>query len=300
MQIYLPIAEMSVNIFMILGLGVATGILSGMFGIGGGFLTTPFLMFIGVPPAVAVASSANQIAATSYSGFLAYWRKQLVDFKMGQFLVIGGSIGAFNGVALFSWLKAKGYVDLTISVSYVVFLGSIGAIMAIESYRSMRKNIIQPKPAKFAWFSRLPWQVYFPASKVQASGWLPIGIGFFVGIMVSILGIGGGFILIPALIYLLGMPTGIVIGTALFQTIFITAQVTFLQAITTQTVDIILALLLLSGSVVGAQFGSKIGGKIAAAKLRGLLATLVLAVAIKLGYGLVATPNNLYTIVVGG
>lgn len=300
MQIYLPIAELSVNIFLILGLGVVTGVLSGMFGVGGGFLITPFLMFIGVSPAVAVASSANQIIATSYSGFLAYWRKQTVDFKMGRFLLVGGSIGAFAGVALFSWLKTKGYVDLLISMSYVFFLGTIGGLMAIESFKSLKKSPTEQAPSKAAWFARLPWQVYFPASKVQASGWLPIGIGLFVGMMVSIMGVGGGFFLIPALIYLIGMPTGIVIGTSLFQIIFITAQVTFLQAITTQTVDIVLALLLLAGSVFGAQFGTKIGSKIAPAKLRALLAILVLSVALRLGYGLFATPSNLYTIVVGG
>lgn len=297
MQIYLPIAELSVNILLILGLGGATGVLSGLFGIGGGFLTTPLLMFIGVPAPVAVASSANQIVATSYSGFLAYLRKQSVDFKMGRLLIYGGSVGAFIGVGIFSWLRALGYLDLLISVSYVFFLGIIGALMALESFKSLKKNSPPPQPKESSWLARLPWQTYFPQTKIQASAWLPIGIGFFIGMMVSIMGIGGGFLLIPALIYLVGMPTSIVIGTSLFQTIFVTMQVTLLQAITTQTVDIILALLLLTGSVIGAQFGSRLGGKIAAVKLRAMLAALVLAVALRLAYGLFTTPANLYSIV---
>lgn len=297
MQIYLPIAEMSVNILLLLGLGGITGILSGMFGVGGGFLTTPFLMFIGISPAVAVASSANQIIGTSYSGFLAYFRKQLVDFKMGKYLLIGGMIGAGAGVAIFRWLKDIGYIDVLIAVSYVFFLGTVGALMGIESFKSLKKKTSPATTPSSGWQARLPLQTYFPHSKLQASILLPLGIGAFVGIMVSIMGVGGGFLLIPALIYLVGMPTSVVIGTSLFQIIFVTAQVTLLQAITTQTVDIILALILLLGSVVGAQFGSKIGSKIPAAKLRALLAILVLAVAARLAYGLFAMPANLYTIV---
>ena len=297
MQVYLPIAELSVNIFMVVGLGGITGILSGLFGVGGGFLITPFLMFIGVPPAVAVASSANQIVATSYSGFLAYLRKQSVDFKMGRHILIGGFTGAFAGVLIFKWLRTMGYVDLLISLSYVFFLGSIGLLMAAESLKSLRKGSAPSAVSTPAWTARLPLKADYPTSKVEASIFVPIGIGIFVGMMVSIMGVGGGFLMIPAMIYLIGMPTGIVIGTSLFIIIFITAQVTFMQSVLTQTVDIMLALLLLIGSVIGAQFGSKLGHTIPAVKLRALLALLVLGVAGKLAYSLFATPENLYTIV---
>ena len=297
MQIYLPIAELSVNIFMIIGLGGATGILSGLFGVGGGFLTTPLLIFIGVSPAVAVASSANQIVATSYSGFLAYLRKQNVDFKMGRYLLIGGTIGAFTGVLVFRWLKTIGYIDLIISLSYVFFLGAIGTLMAIESFRSLKKSTPSTDTSTPTWLAKLPMHIDFPASKVRVSMFLPIGIGLLAGMMVSIMGVGGGFLLIPAMIYLIGMQTSIVIGTSLFVIIFVTAQVTLSQSILTQTVDILLAVLLLLGSVVGAQIGSKIGTNVPAVKLRALLALLVLAVVLRLAYGLFATPDNLYTIV---
>ncbi len=299
MQIYLPIAELSVNIFAILGLGALTGVLSGMFGVGGGFLMTPFLIFIGVSPAVAVATSANQIIASSVSGFISYWRKQNVDFKMGWFLLIGGMGGSSLGVGLFTWLKSSGQIDVIISLCYVIFLGLIGSLMAIESYRSLagiprRRNRITEQAAR--WRDRLPWQTSFPRSKLQISALVPLSIGFFVGVMVSLMGIGGGFFLIPAMIYLIGMPGAVVVGTSLFQIIFITANVTLLQAITTHTVDIVLALLLLSGSVVGAQAGIKIGAKLPAEKLRMMLALLVLGVATRLAYGLLVPPENLYTI----
>lgn len=299
MQIYLPIAELSVNIFAVLGLGALTGVLSGMFGVGGGFLMTPFLIFIGVSPAVAVATSANQIIASSVSGFISYWRKQNVDFKMGWFLLIGGMGGSSLGVGLFSWLKQSGQIDVIISLCYVLFLGLIGSLMAIESYRTLagiprRRNRVSEHAAR--WRDRLPWQTPFPRSKLQISALVPLGIGFFVGVMVSLMGIGGGFFLIPAMIYLIGMPGAVVVGTSLFQIIFITANVTLLQAITTHTVDIVLALLLLSGSVVGAQAGIKIGAKLPAEKLRMMLALLVLGVAARLGYGLLVPPENLYTI----
>jgi uncharacterized protein len=297
MNIYLPIAEMSVNVFLILGLGAATGVLAGMFGIGGGFLLTPFLIFIGVPPSVSVATAANQIIASSVSGFAAHWRRGNVDFKMGWFLLIGGAVGSTLGVALFRWLKAGGFIDLIISVSYVMFLGIIGALMAGESIRAIlkvnKKTITESKPPLA---TRLPFKVEFPRSKLHISVLAPITIGFFVGVMVSLMGIGGGFFLIPAMIYILGMPTAVVIGTSLFQIIFITANVTLLQAISTQTVDILLALFLLAGSVVGAQFGSKWATKIPAEYLRALLAAMVLAIAIKLAFGLFAVPADIYSV----
>ncbi len=297
MNIYLPIAEMSVNIFVILGLGGITGILSGMFGVGGGFLMTPFLIFIGVPPTVSVATSANQIIASSLSGFLAHWRRDNVDFKMGGFLLAGGIIGSTLGVELFRWLRQVGQIDIIISVFYVLFLGAVGSMMASESIRSIL-GIVRPVPAnpKPKLTTRLPWQTHFPRSKLTISALLPIVIGLVIGIMVSLMGIGGGFFLIPAMIYILGMPTAAVIGTSLFQMIFITANVTFLQAVTTQTVDILLAVLLLTGSVFGAQFGTKVGSKIPAAYLRALLAMIVLIVAMKLAVGLFATPENIYTV----
>jgi len=298
MNVYLPIAEMSVNIFVLLGLGGITGILSGMFGVGGGFLMTPLLMFIGIPPSVSVATAANQIIASSVSGFLAHWRRDNVDFKMGWFLLSGGVIGSTLGVELFRWLKALGHIDLIISVSYVTFLGIIGAMMAGESIRSILKIARKSAPAetKPPLAARLPFKVEFPKSKLTISAIMPVMIGFLIGIMVSLMGIGGGFFLIPAMIYVLGMPTAVVIGTSLFQIIFITANVTFLQAITTQTVDILLALLLLTGSVVGAQFGSKLGAKLPAEYLRALLAAIVLAVALKLAFGLFTPPDDIYSV----
>ena len=241
MNIYLPIAEVSVNLFVILGLGGVTGLLSGMFGVGGGFLMTPFLIFIGVPPTVSVATSANQIIASSVSGFFAHWRRKNVDFKMGIFLLGGGFLGSTAGVALFRWLQQIGYIDVIISAFYVVFLGAIGTIMAGESIRSMFQVSTTHAPATQPHFVKnLPWRVEFPHSKLTISGFVPIGIGFVIGILVSMMGVGGGFFLIPAMIYILGMPTSVVIGTSLFQIIFITANVTFLQAMTTQTAKLLL------------------------------------------------------------
>jgi uncharacterized protein len=298
MNIYLPIAEMSVNMFVILGLGGVTGVLSGLFGVGGGFLMTPLLMFIGVPPAVAVATVANQIIASSVSGFIAQLRRNNVDFKMGGFLLVGGMAGSTLGVAIFRWLQRSGHLDVIISVTYVTFLGIIGAMMAGESLRAIikapKKQAEQPEQQLLA--ERLPLRTHFPHSKRTLSMIMPIAIGFFVGIMVSLMGVGGGFFLVPAMIYLLGMPTAVVIGTSLFQIIFITANVTFLHAVTTQTVDIVLAMLLLSGSVVGAQFGTQLGATLKAEHLRGLLAALVLGVAIKLAFDLFTPPADIYSV----
>lgn len=298
MQIYLPIAELSVNVFGLLLLGGATGILSGLFGVGGGFLITPLLIFIGVSPAVSVATSANQIIASSLSGFLAHLRRRNVDFKMGNALLAGGVLGSTLGVWLFRWLKNTGHIDLIISVSYVVFLGLVGSMMALESLRALlgKRKPVPPPRQKQPWQATLPLQMEFPHSGIRMSLLLPMLIGFGVGILVSIMGIGGGFFLIPAMIYILRMPAAVVVGTSLYQIIFITANVTLLQALTTQTVDIVLALLLLSGSVLGAQIGTKLGTKLPAEYMRGLLAALVLGVAVKLGLGLVVPPNDPYTV----
>lgn len=297
MNIYLPIAEMSVNIFLVLGLGAVTGVLAGMFGVGGGFLLTPLLIFMGVPPSISVSTAANQIIASSVSGFLAHWRRGNVDFKMGTYLLIGGVVGSSLGVELFRWLKQTGHIDLIISVLYVTFLGIIGAMMADESLRSILKITKKPSPdSRPPLATRLPYKIEFPKSKLHISAIAPIVIGFFIGIMVSLMGIGGGFLLIPAMIYILGMPTAVVIGTSLFQIIFITANVTLLQAITTQTVDILLALLLLAGSVFGAQYGTRWATKIPAEYLRAMLAAIVLFIAIKLAFSLFTPPTDIYNV----
>ena len=303
MQIYLPIAEMPVNIFLILFLGGITGLLSGMFGVGGGFLMTPLLIFIGIPPAVAVSSSTNQIIAASFSGFLAHMRRQNVDFKMGTLLLIGGFFGSSLGVWLFAILKRLGQIDLVISLTYVFFLGTIGMLMAIESSRVIirkRKNLPTPvRKRKTGWLSTLslPYVTHFPRSNLEISAILPLVIGFGVGVMVSLMGVGGGFIMVPAMIYILRMPTAVVIGTSLFQIIFITANVTMLQAINTHTVDMILAILLLAGSVVGAQFGTKIGLNLPPEYLRAMLASIVLIIVIKLAVGLFLTPANPFEVI---
>lgn len=297
MNIYLPIAEISVNIFVILGLGGLTGILSGMFGVGGGFLMTPLLIFMGVPPSISVSTVANQIIASSVSGFLAHWRRNNVDLKMGTYLLGGGIVGSTLGVITFHWLKQLGHIDLIISISYVTILGIIGSMMVAESFRSimkMPKKVVANPREPLA--ERLPFKTDFPHSKRYISIIMPLAIGLFAGVMVSLMGIGGGFFLIPAMIYLIGMPTNIVIGTTLFQTIFITANVTLLQSITNQTVDLLLALLLIAGSVFGVQVGIRIGDKLPADYLRALFAVIVLGVAIKLAFTLFTAPADIYSV----
>lgn len=300
MYIYLPIAEMPVNVLLILGLGMITGILSGMFGIGGGFLATPFLIFLGVPPPVAVASSTNQIVASSVSGFLVHWRKKQVDFQLGTLMLVGGFVGSFIGVWIFAQLQKVGQIDLVISLIYVTFLFGVGSMMAIESGRSIiqQKSPVPKKKKGRRWLDRLPLQRYFTTSDLEVSLLLPILVGLCVGLMVSLMGIGGGLVMIPAMIYLLGMPASVVVGTSLFQSIFVTANVTMLQAIKTQTVDIFLALLLLASSVVGAQLGTRMAGKLPAENMRFLLALLVLSVGLKLALGLFTEPDNLFSITV--
>jgi uncharacterized membrane protein YfcA len=303
MHIYLPIAEMSVNVFLILGMGAAVGMLSGVFGVGGGFLTTPLLMFIGVPPAVAVGTGANQIVASSVSGVMAHWRRGNVDLKMGMMLLLGGFIGSTLGVFIFQWLQSLGQIDVVIKLSYVIFLGIIGGLMMVESSRAILRT---RRPAgaggprgklhKHTWMHDLPFKTRFRKSKLYISALLPIGIGFLVGVLSAIMGVGGGFVMVPAMIYLLGMPTAMVVGTSLFQIIFVTANATFFQATLNQTVDVVLAMLLLAGAVVGAQFGTKLGARLPGEQLRGLLAAMVLIVCGKLFYDLVVTPSDVYSI----
>jgi len=299
MQIYLPIAEMSVNVFLILGMGGAVGMLSGLFGVGGGFLMTPLLIFIGIPPAVAVATEANQIVASSVSGVLAHWRRGNVDVRMGLALLVGGIAGSTSGVWLFSFLRELGQIDVVIKLSYVAFLGIIGALMLVEGLRAMARRSSRrpaaPKPTR-TWRDALPFKMRFRRSRLYISALLPIGIGFFVGVLSAIMGVGGGFIMVPAMIYLLGMPTSVVVGTSLLQIIFVTGNVTVLQATFNQTVDVVLALLLLTGGVIGAQFGARLGGLLRGDQLRVLLAMMVLAVCAKLTFDLVTTPTDLYSI----
>ena len=300
MQIYLPIAEMSMNVFLLLGLGGVVGFLSGLFGVGGGFLMTPLLIFIGIPPSVAVASQANQIVGSSVSGTLLYLKKKSIDFKMGFVLLLGGLLGSTIGVEIFSILQKLGQIDTVISLSYVVFLGTIGLLMFVESlslmYSKRRKTVTQQKLHKNYWIHRLPFKTRFRRSKRYISILLPLFIGFFVGLLSAIMGVGGGFIIIPAMIYLLGMPTNVIIGTSLFQIIFVTINVTLLQAVFNQTVDVMLALMLLIGAVVGTQYGAKASYKLKGEHFRALLALLVLMVCGKLLYELLAEPNNLFSI----
>lgn len=300
MTIYLPIAEMSVDVFLILMMGGAVGFLSGVFGVGGGFLMTPLLIFIGVPPAVAVATGANQVLGASVSGLMAHLRRGNVDFKIGTVLTVGGIVGSIAGVGLFGVLQSIGQIDLIIALSYVVFLGIIGGGMLIESVSTLVKRRTGPyrrKLHRHNWMQALPFKMRFRRSRLYISALVPLAIGFLVGVLAAIMGVGGGFVVVPAMIYLLEMPTSIVVGTSLFQIIFVTASVTFLQAVNTQTVDIVLALLLLAGAVLGAQLGSRISTVLRGEQLRGILALLVLAVCTKVAFDLFATPNDPFTIV---
>ena len=298
MQIYLPIAEVSVNAFLLLGLGGVVGILSGMFGVGGGFLMTPLLFFIGIPPAVAVATEANQIVASSFSGVLAHFRRRTVDLKMGGVLLVGGLIGAALGVLVFNYLRSLGQVDLLVRLCYVVFLGIIGALMFIESLNAMRRSKAgsAPRRKRHTWVHGLPFKMRFRTSGLYISVIPPVLVGICVGILAAIMGVGGGFIMVPAMIYLLGMPTKVVVGTSLFQIIFVTGFTTLLHATTNYTVDMALAVLLLVGGVIGAQIGTRIGVYLKAEQLRILLALMVLAVCGKLALDLLLMPSELYSI----
>lgn len=301
LQIYLPIAEISVNIALIFGMGAAVGFLSGMFGVGGGFLMTPLLIFTGIPPAVAVATEANQIVASSVSGALAQWRRGNVDIKMGTVLLLGGVCGSFLGVEIVRLLRQIGQVDLMISLSYVTFLGIIGGLMLIESLRAMRKAkagapVSMRRPGQHNWIHGLPFKLRFKRSKLYISAIPPFMIGAFVGVLAAIMGVGGGFIMVPAMIYLLRVPTNVVVGTSLFQIIFVTSLVTILHATTNQTVDAVLALVLMFGGVIGAQFGASAGQKLRGEQLRALLALMVLAVCVRMALGLVLEPDDLFTV----
>ena len=300
MQIYLPIAEITVDPFVIVFLGAAVGFLSGMFGVGGGFLMTPLLIFYGVPPAVAVGTEASQIVASSVSGVLAHFRRKTVDLQMGGFLVAGGAVGAVIGIMIFRYFRAIGQIEVFISIAYVVFLGAIGLLMLMESLRALLRDPkakrTRRKHRSAEWMAVMPFAMRFRRSGLYLSPIPPIILGFFVGVLAAIMGVGGGFIMVPAMLYILNMPTNVVVGTSLFQIIFVTAIATVLHAAANQTVDIILALLLLTGGVIGAQIGARAGRRLKGEQLRALLALIVLAVCVRLFFDLALPPSELFIV----
>ncbi len=302
MQLYLPIAEVSVNALLLLGLGGLVGVLSGMFGVGGGFLITPLLMFIGVPPGIAVATGANQVVASSVSGVLAHLKRRTVDFRMGLVLLAGGMIGSGLGIWIFAILRRAGQVELLVQLSYVLFLGLIGAMMLVEALRSLRRSatVAPPRRAHQHYLvHRLPLKMKFRTSGLYISVIPPMAVGAAVGVLAAIMGVGGGFLMVPAMIYLLGMPTKVVVGTSLFQIIFVTAFTTLMHAVTNYSVDILLAVMLILGGVIGAQIGTQIGLKLRAERLRLFLALLVLAVSGKIALDLLLQPAELYVLTPG-
>jgi uncharacterized membrane protein YfcA len=303
MQVYLPIAEVSVNAFLLFGLGGIVGLLSGLFGVGGGFLITPLLFFIGIPPVVAVATGANQVVASSVSAVLAHLKRKTVDLRMGTVLLAGGLMGSALGIWVFNILSKRGQIDVVVQLSYVVFLGLIGGLMFQESLRTMRRARAGPvapiKRHQHLWVHNLPFKAKFRTSGLYISVIPPILVGMLVGVLAAIMGVGGGFIMVPAMIYLLGMPTKVVIGTSLFQIIFVTAFTTVMHAVTSQTVDMMLALVLILGGVVGAQIGTRVGVRLKAEQLRILLSLLVLTVSIRIAADLLVTPDEFYSVAPG-
>jgi uncharacterized protein len=299
LPVYLPLAETAIDAALLVGIGAGVGLLSGLFGVGGGFLITPILIFLGVPPPIAAATGANTVIASSAAGALAHWRRGTLDLKMGVLLLAGGLVGSGASVWLFGVLTRLGQIDLVVAFCYVVLLGSVGALMLVESVRAMFAAPVAAAAAikpRGGFARRLPWQMAFAKSGIEASALAPLALGVAIGVLTGLMGVGGGFLLVPAMIYLLGMPTATVVGTSLFQILFVSANVTFLQAVSHQTVDIVLAALLIGGSVVAAPYGARLGAKLGAVKLRGLLALLVLGVAGQLAFGLVERPDDLYSI----
>ncbi len=298
MQVYLPIAEMSVDAFLLVGIGLGVGWLSGLFGVGGGFLLTPLLILIGIPSPVAVASGANQTLGASVSGLIAQWRRGNVDVTMGCVLLGGGLLGSLAGVQLFAFLRRIGQVDLAVALFYVVVLGTVGTLMVNESVRAIlrRRQAKSRRLHEHLWAHGLPFKMRFRKSRLYISIIPPVLVGFGIGVLSAVMGVGGGFMLVPAMIYFLGMPTAVVIGTSLFQVVFVAANVTLLQALQLGTVDIVLTMLLLLGGVAGAQFGAAMGARLRGEETRALLGLLVLAVAGSLLWGLLATPAHRFTI----
>ena len=297
MQVYLPIAEMSVDALLLVGIGFGVGWLSGLFGVGGGFLLTPLLILIGIPSPVAVASGANQTLGASVSGLIAQWRRGNVDAKMGVVLLVGGLVGSAAGVQLFGFLRRVGQVDLAVAIFYVVILGTVGTLMVMESVRAIlrRRQATRRRLHQHLWAHGLPFKVRFRKSRLYISVLPPLLVGMAIGILSAVMGVGGGFMLVPAMIYFLGMPTSVVIGTSLFQVVFVAANVTLLQAVQLGTVDIVLTMLLLVGGVAGAQFGASMGAKLRGEETRALLGLLVLSVALSLLWGLLKPPGDLYS-----
>jgi uncharacterized membrane protein YfcA len=304
LDIYLPIAEVSVNAPLLVALGALVGFISGLFGIGGGFLMTPVLVFFGIPPAVAVASMANHVAASSMSSVISYSRRRLVDFRMGGVLAAGGVVGAVVGVEIFRLLRLLGQADLVVALSYLVFLGIIGGLMLWESLQAIfrRRRGEPPRPRRDRrppWLYGLPFKMRFPSSRLFISVIPPILLGAFVGVLSAVMGVGGGFILVPAMIYILRMPASVVVGTSLFQIIVTTALTGVLQAGRNQTVDIVLATLLLAGGVLGAQFGARASSRFRAEELRAVLALIVLVVGLRMGLGLFVRPDEPFVLMSG-
>jgi hypothetical protein len=302
MHLYLPIAEIALSLPALVAIGLSVGFLSGLFGIGGGFIMTPMLIFMGVPPVIAVGTGTAQVIASSASGALGHWRRGNVDTKIGLLLIIGGLVGAATGVQLQQLLRALGQLETAIAVIYVVMLSTIGGLMLVETMTTLRRQA-KPGPAvsmrrgsHHSALQRLPWKMRFPRSKIYMSALPPLAIGLGVGWLTAIMGIGGGFVLIPALIYLLKLPTRLGIGTSSFQIIFVSAFATVLQSWTNQSVDLMLAAPLMLGGVVGAQWGVRLGADLQVEKLRLLLALLVLAVAVRMAIDVVSTPQDLFVI----
>jgi uncharacterized protein len=301
MQIYLPVAELSLNIFMLVGLGLAIGFLSGMFGIGGGFIMTPFLIFLGVPASVAVGTGASQVVASSVSSAVGHWQRGNIDFQMGYLLIGGGVFGALAGVKVLAILKEYGQLDLFVSLSYVILLGVVGSLMLIESVQKLlpKKGVAavsMRRGGQHTWIEGLPFKQRFRHSKIYVSAIPPVLLGAFVGWLTAIMGVGGGFLLVPAMIYLLRLPTRIVIGTSTFQILCITALTTVLQSVQNHSVDLVLSLPLIFGGVIGAQLGVGFSERLKAEQLRALLSLLVLAVAVRMALGLVVPPSFPYSL----
>ena len=301
MQLYLPIADIPVNVFLILAMGAAVGFVSGMFGIGGGFLMTPLLIFVGIAPAVAVASVASHVAASSFSGAISYWRRRALDPALALVLLSGGLTGTTAGVWLFTLLRAIGQLDLTIAMSYLILLGAVGTMMIVESVRAiLRARGGRPaeirRPGSHLWIHGLPLKLRFKTSKIYVSVIPIVTIGFLIGFIGAVMGIGGGFLLVPALIYLIRVPTGVVIGTSMVLTLVTMAYATIIHAATNHLVDALLALILMIGGVIGAQFGARTGQKFSGEQLRLLLGILVLMVGLRFAYDLVVRPADLYSI----
>ncbi|MFN3743900.1 MAG: sulfite exporter TauE/SafE family protein [Hyphomicrobiaceae bacterium] len=299
MSVYLPIAELAIDLRVLITLGLVVGFLSGMFGIGGGFITTPFLIFLGVPPAIAVGTGASQVVASSVSGAIAHWQRGNVDLRMGLLLIGGGMVGATTGIIIQRLLKAAGQLDFFIAMSYVILLGTVGGLMLVESVRAMRPasglvKTTSRRGGQHIWVQRLPIKMRFRTAKLYISAIPPVLIGAAVGWLTAIMGVGGGFLLVPALIYLLRVPTRVVIGTSQFQVVFTTAFATLLQATQNFSVDLLLAAPLMIAGVFGAQYGVRAGQRLKAEQLRALLAILVLLVAIRLAFGLVIVPEELF------